>query len=125
MRRSVAILLIVLLGGVPVFSALATASFSSDSPACCKKDEAHMCAMRHGHAKQDDGKAKLFAYCPFAGKGTPAVPAQRVGHVIAASSASAFRATSSIDAKPQVLALASISFLPNSKRGPPSISFRS
>ena len=125
MRRFAAFLLILLLGGVPAFSALATASASPDLPDCCKKDGAHMCAMRHVHAKQEDGKGKLFAYCPFDGKGTPAVAGQRVGHVVAASFVSAFIATSSVAAKPQVLTLASTAFLPNSKRGPPSVSLHS
>jgi len=122
MRRLAAILLIVLLGGVPAFSAFAAASASSDLPACCKKDGAHMCAMRHGRAKQEDGNAKLFAYCPFAGKGTPAVPGQRVGNPVAANSVVAPLAASNLDAKAPAFVFASTSFLPNSKRGPPSIS---
>jgi len=84
-----------------------------------------MCAMRHGRAEKEDGKAKLFAYCPFVGKGTPAVPGQRVGTVVAANVVSAPVASCSAAAKAQVLVLASIFFLSNSKRGPPSISFQS
>jgi hypothetical protein len=121
MRRFAAILLIVLLGGVPALSALASACASSDVPACCRKDGAHMCAMRHGHAKPEDGKAKLIAVCPFAGKGTPAVPGQRAGNVVAASSVSAPIVAGSVAAKPQRFALASTSFLANAKRGPPSV----
>jgi len=122
MRRLATILLVVLLGGVPAFSALATASSSSDLPACCKKDGAHMCAMRHGRAKQEEGNTKLFAYCPFAGKGTPAVPGQRVGNVVEANSAVAPLAASSLGAKAPAFVFASTPFLPNSKRGPPSSS---
>jgi hypothetical protein len=122
MRRLNAILLIFLLGGVPAFSVLATASASSDLPACCKKDGAHMCAMRHGRAKQEDGNAKLLAYCPFAGKATPAVPGQRVGNGVEANSVVAPLAASNLDAKAPAFGFASTSFLPNSKRGPPSSS---
>jgi hypothetical protein len=99
MRRLNAILLILLLGGVPAFSALEATFASSDLPACCKKDGAHMCAMRHGRTKQEDGNAKLFAYCPFAGKATPAVPGQRVGNVVEANSVVAPLAASNLDAK--------------------------
>ena len=81
-----------------------------------------MCAMRHGRAKQEDGNAKLFAYCPFAGKGTPAVPGQRFGNVVEANSVVAPLAASNLDAKSPAFVFASTSFLPNSKRGPPFIS---
>jgi len=81
-----------------------------------------MCSIRRGRSQREDGKAKLIAFCPFAGRATPAVPGQRVGNVVAASSVSAPIAANSVDAKPQVFALASTSFLANSKRGPPSVS---
>jgi len=110
---------------VPAFSALEAASASADVPACCKKNGAHMCSMRRGQGKHEDGKANLLAYCPFAGKGTPAVPGQRVGNLVAASVVSTPVAASSFDAKPPVFALSSTSFLANSKRGPPSVSFHS
>jgi len=84
-----------------------------------------MCSVRHGQLQQEDGKAKLFASCPFAQNGTPAVLGDRVWNVVAAGIASAPIAMSRIDAKPQDLPLASTSFLPNSKRGPPSISRQS
>jgi len=125
MRRLASILLVVLLGGAPAFSALVTASSSSGLPACCKKDGAHMCAMRQGHAKQEDGNAKLFAYCPFAGKGTPAVPGQRLGNIVEPSSVFAPLAASNLDGKAPAFVFAPASFLPNSKRGPPSVSPRS
>jgi len=124
MRRFAAILLIVLLGGVPALSALTSASASTDVPSCCRKDGAHMCAMRHGHAKPEEGKAKLFAYCPFAAKGTPAVPSQRAGNVVAASSVSSPILAGGVAAKPQRFALVSTSFLANAKRGPPRFSSR-
>ena len=81
-----------------------------------------MCSVRHGQLQQEDGKAKLFASCPFAQNGTPAVLGKGVGNVVAVGIVSAPTDTSRIGAKPQDLGLASTSFLPNSKRGPPSIS---
>jgi len=121
-RRITTLFLLLLFSVGPIFSALATASASSDVPACCKKNGAHMCSVRHGQAKQEDGNAKLFAYCPFAGKGTPAFPGPRVGNPVAANSVVAPVAASNLDAKAAAFVFASTSFLPNSKRGPPSSS---
>jgi hypothetical protein len=125
MRRLGALLLILLFGGVPVFSALGAAALSSELPACCRKDGAHLCSVRRGQAKQDDGKTKLIALCPFAGKEALAVPGRRVGNVVAAGFASVPVVANSAEAAPQVFALASTSFLANSKRGPPSVFLQS
>lgn len=123
MRRLSAIFLIFLFAGVPIVSALATTVVSSDLPACCKKDGAHMCSVQRGRTKQqEDGKAKLSALCPFAGKATLAVAGQRTGIAAGTNSASTPVPANRVNPRPQVLVLASTGYYENSKRGPPSVS---
>ena len=124
-RRITTFLLLLVFFTGPVFSTLVPASISSDLPDCCKKNGVHLCSVRRTQGKQEDAKAKLFAYCPFAGKGTLAVPGQRVGNVVEANSVFAPLAASDLVAKALASTFASTFFLPNSKRGPPSTSFRS
>ena len=81
-----------------------------------------MCSVRRGNAEQQqDGKIKLSALCPFAGKTTLAVTAQRMGIAVGASCTSTPIRASRVHARSQVLVLASTGYLENSKRGPPSV----
>ncbi len=126
MRRLAAVVLVFLFAGLPVVSVLAATAASSKLPDCCKKDGAHMCSVRRGHAKQeDDGETKLSALCPFAGKTTLAVTAQRMGIAVGASCASTPIRASRVHARSQVLVLASTGYFENSKRGPPSVFLQS
>ena len=121
MRRLNAILLIFLLGGVPALSVLATASASSDLPACCKKDGAHMCSVRRAHRK--DGKPALYAVCQFVGKATTAIPGQRVRlSPITARSVAPTPKGETIGPS-QILVPASPRHFQNLKRGPPLVLF--
>ena len=123
MRRLIAALVILLLTGVPVLSALAATSVSSDVPACCKKGGAHMCSVRRGQTHQNDGKPALYAFCPFIGKGIPAIPGQRVGFSLTTASSAAPIPKGETIAESQVLVPASPRHFENLKRGPPSVLF--
>lgn len=122
-RRLTSLLLVLLFAGAPVLSAIATVTVSSDLPDCCKKNGAHMCSIRRGRGKQEDGKPQLRANCPFGGKATLAVAAQRTG--IAADNRSYFmsapehRTALGHSISSPLLA----SHFENPKRGPPSVSF--
>lgn len=121
MRRLSAILLILLFAGVPVFAALAVTAASSDVPDCCKKGGAHMCSIRRSRAKREDGKPRLSAVCPFAGKTTLAVTGQRTGIAVDDSSTSALVPTQRTIRQPSVLVPALARHFENPKRGPPFV----
>lgn len=118
-RRLGAVLLVLLFVAAPVLSALAGTSVSSDLPACCKKDGAHMCSVRRTRASQNGQKPRLSAVCPFASQSGPAVLAQPIGtsHSTLSTAARAFEEQRI--AHSQVFATAGIPLLGNPKRGPP------
>ena len=119
MRRVSAILLFVVLVGVPVLSELAATTVPSDIPACCKKGGAHMCSVRRGQVSQKDGQSRLNAVCPFAAKSTLAVVSQRVGIAVGDSSASVLAPVNRASVTSQVFVPPSASRFENPKRGPP------
>jgi len=123
MRRLIAVLVTLLLTGVPILSALATTPVSSDLPACCKKGGAHMCPVRGSQAHQKDGKPALYAVCPFAGKINPVIPGQRAGVSLTTACSVAPVSKGDTIGASQVLVLASSLHFENFKRGPPLVLF--
>jgi len=74
---------------------------------------------------RDEGKPRLIAICPFAGKTTLAVAGQRIQIAVGTRSTPAPVPARRVTAQSEVLVFVSTVHFENWKRGPPSISLHS